>query len=245
MGVASAVAGLALGSAVRHRHRIEKRPTPGKACPADRVSARRPRFEPGLQGQTSLVDRMSGANKTPLQLQILDLVGNRPGEGAEWQMAWFKDCAYYDTNDVAQQTVRGSPVIDVSNPSNPTLTVALNDPSFAEPWESLKVHDRRQLLASAQANNGGGTAPGFAIYDVSADCKNPQLLFSGNIDVDRRAAFRGHAGQFSTDGMTYWGAVIGGAIYPLDITDPRNPKLLAKFIPGTCVGVHRRRREPA
>ena len=59
---------------------------------------------------------MSGANKTPYNCNM-DLVGNCPGEGAEWQMAWFKDCAYYDTNDVVQQTtVRGSPVIDVSNP---------------------------------------------------------------------------------------------------------------------------------
>src|SRR5262249_31296782 len=73
-----------------------------------------------MQGQTRLVDRMSGANKTAYNCN-LDLVGNRPGEGAEWQMAWFKDCAYYDTNDVASQTVRGSPVIDVSDPANPTM----------------------------------------------------------------------------------------------------------------------------
>jgi hypothetical protein len=186
------------------------------------------RVEPGLQGQTSLVDRVSGANKTPYNCNM-DLVGNFPGEGAEWQMAWFKDCAYYDTNDVVQQTVRGSPVIDVSDPSNPQASAYLNDPSFAEPWESLKVHDRRQLLASAQANNGGGTQPGFAIYDVSTDCKRPQLLFSGNIDVTP-GGVRGHAGQFSTDGLTYWGAVIGGTIYPIDVADPTQPKLLAKFL---------------
>jgi len=230
MGAASAVVALTLGvcgQTVAQQVPWTK-PVPRANC------ATTDRVEPGLQGQTSLVDRQSGANKTPYNCNM-DLVGNRPGEGAEWQMAWFKDCAYYDTNDVAQQTIRGSPVIDVSNPSNPQLTVALNDPSFAEPWESLKVHDRRQLLASAQANNGGGSAPGFAIYDVSADCKNPQLLFSGNIDVTP-GGVRGHAGQFSTDGMTYWGAVIGGAIYPLDVTDPKNPKLLAKFNPGTCVG---------
>ena len=44
-------------------------------------------------------------------------------------MAWFKDCAYYDTNDVVQQTtVRGSPVIDVSNPGQSRrLPHACND----------------------------------------------------------------------------------------------------------------------
>jgi len=227
------VIGLAMSSSAVAQNRESpnawKKPAPQIACsPGDRV-------EPGLQGQTSLADRTSGANKTAPYNCNLDLVGNRPGEGAEWQMAWFKDCAYYDTNDVASQTIRGSPVIDVSNPANPQLTVALNDASFAEPWESLKVHDRRQLLAAAQANNGGGTAPGFAIYDVSKDCKNPQLLFAGNIDV-APGGVRGHAGQFSTDGLTYWGAVIGGAIYPLDVTDPTHPTLLAKFNPGTCVG---------
>src|SRR5262245_12835812 len=48
------------------------------------------RVEPGKQGQTSLADRMSGANKTPYNCNM-DFVGNWTGEGAEWQMAWFKD----------------------------------------------------------------------------------------------------------------------------------------------------------
>jgi len=187
------------------------------------------RVEPGLQGQTSLADRMSGASRTPYNCN-LDFVGNFTGEGAEWQMAWYQDCAYYDTRNNTQQVNRGTVVVDVSNPTSPVASAYLNDPSMAEPWESLKVHDRRQLLAAAQANSGGGTAPGFAMYDVSQDCKHPKLLFAGNIDVTP-GGVRGHAGQFSKDGNTYWGAVIGGAIYPLDVTDPSNPRLLAKYLP--------------
>src|SRR4051812_21620783 len=187
------------------------------------------RVEPGLQGQTSLADRLSGASKTPYNCN-LDFVGNFTGEGAEWQMAWYQDCAYYDTRNNTQQVNRGTVVVDVSNPANPVASAYLNDPSMAEPWESLKVHDRRQLLAAAQANSGAGTQPGFAMYDVSQDCKHPKLLFAGNIDVPP-GTVRGHAGQFSKDGNTYWGAVIGGAIYPLDVTDPSNPRLLAKYLP--------------
>ena len=191
------------------------------------------RVEPGLSGQTSLVDRLSGASMTAYNCNM-DFVGNFTGEGAEWQMAWFKDCAYYDTRNNAAQVTKGSVVVDVSDPTNPVASAYLNDPSMAEPWESLKVHERRQLLGAAQANSGGGNQPGFALYDISTDCKHPQLLFAGNIDVTP-GGVRGHAGQFSKDGLTYWGAVIGGTIYPLDVTDPTSPKLLAKFlaVPGT------------
>src|SRR3954463_13084575 len=92
MGVASALIGLTVGLSSptsaqnREAPNAWKLPAPQVACsPGDRV-------EPGLQGQTSLVDRQTGANKTPYNCNM-DLVGNRPGEGAEWQMAWFKDCA--------------------------------------------------------------------------------------------------------------------------------------------------------
>ena len=187
------------------------------------------RVEPGLQGQTSLADRMSGASQTPYNCNM-DFVGNFTGEGAEWQMAWFQDCAYYDTKNNPQQVHPGTAVIDVSNPANPVATGYLDDPSMAEPWESLKVHERRQLLGAAQANNGGGTQPGFALYDLSQGCRQPKLLFSGNIDVNP-GGVKGHAGQFSVDGLTYWGAVIGGAIYPLDVSDPTHVKLLAKYLP--------------
>src|SRR5215471_1567101 len=149
------------------------------------------RVEPGLSGQTSLAERNadpsvpgSDSSRDPRGYNCnMDFVGNFTGEGTEWQLAWFKDCAYYDTRNNAAQVNKGSVVVDVSNPSAPIASAYLNDQSMAEPWESLKVHDRRQLLAAAQANSGGGQQPGFALYDVSVDCKHPQLLFSGNIDV--------------------------------------------------------------
>ena len=46
-----------------------------------------------------------------------------------------------------------------------------------DPWESLKVNERRQLLAADNGQNGGG-GPEVDIYDLSNDCRNPQLLAS-------------------------------------------------------------------
>jgi hypothetical protein len=187
------------------------------------------RTETGLQGQTTLAERLSGASLEAYNCN-LDLVGQFTGEGAEWQMAWFDDCAYYDTKNMPTQAHPGTAVIDVSDPRHPTATAYLNDPSMAEPWESLKVNRNRKLLAGVQANNGSGLEPGFAIYDVSGDCRQPRLLSSRNLEPPGPTAVRGHAGDFAPDGLTYYGTATGQrTVYPIDISDPTNPKLLAKW----------------
>jgi hypothetical protein len=202
-------------------------PVPKADCgPNDRV-------ETGLQGQTTLTERMSGASMTAYNCN-LELVGQFTGEGAGWQHAWFDDCAYYGTNNTPEQVHPGVAVIDVSDPTNPQATAYLNDPSMAEPWESLKVNQRRKLLGAVQANNGGGVEPGFTLYDVAGDCRHPQLLSSVNVEPPGPTAVRGHAGDFAPDGLTYYGTGAPGAgllraIYPIDISDPTNPRLLAKW----------------
>src|SRR4051794_20254556 len=52
------------------------------------------RIETGLQGQTTVAERQSGASKTPYNCN-LELVGQFTGEGANYQMAWYDNCAYY------------------------------------------------------------------------------------------------------------------------------------------------------
>ena len=54
------------------------------------------RPETGLQGQTPLADRQSGATTQAYNCN-LEKVGQFEGEGASWQLTWFDDCAYYDT----------------------------------------------------------------------------------------------------------------------------------------------------
>src|SRR6266511_5079706 len=70
-------------------------PVPKAHCgPNDRV-------ESGLQGQTTLAERLSGDSERGYNCN-LQLVGQFQGEGSWWQMAWFDHCAYYGTTGYTQ-----------------------------------------------------------------------------------------------------------------------------------------------
>jgi hypothetical protein len=194
------------------------------------------RVETGLQGQTTLAERQSGASKTPYNCN-LQLVGQFTGEGAAYQMGWFGNCAYYSTRNNAAQVHRGVAVIDATDTANPTASAYLNDPAMADPWESLKVNERRQLLGGIQGNGGNGTAPGFGLYDLSADCRQPRLLAALNLEPVATGRVQGHAGDFAPDGLTYYGTDRGrSVIYPIDISDPLHPRLLAKWHAPDTIG---------
>jgi hypothetical protein len=113
----------------------------------------------------------------------LQLVGQSRGDGASWQQAWFQDkaghkCNYYDTAaTTANRAQIGVVAIDATNPASPQPTAYLSTTSMVDPWESLKVNERRQLLAGVSATNGNG-GPEFDVYDISGDCRFPQLLTS-------------------------------------------------------------------
>jgi len=182
------------------------------------------RVEPGLQGQTSLADRQSGASQTPYNCN-LELVGQVQDQGSEWQLTWFNDCAYFSVYNNATKAHAGVPVIDASNPASPKIVRYLTEHAMIDPWESLKVNEPRKLLG---ATKGPGFGPSqatdrwFTFYDISADCKNPTLL--SDTDVPGHT---GHAGDFAPDGNTYYGTGAGGTGFTaMDITDPKAPKLL-------------------
>jgi hypothetical protein len=191
------------------------------------------RTETGLQGQTTLVERTSGASQQAYNCN-LELVGQYTGDGAGWQHAWFDHCAYYGTTNTPAQANLGVVTVDVSDPKNPTATAHLADPAMLEPWESLKVNEKRELLGGVQADGGAGLQPGFALYDVSSDCRHPRLLSSVLLAP---SGPRGHAGNFAPDGMTYYGTSTNGtSLYPIDISDPTNPQLITNWIPPGGVG---------
>ena len=78
------------------------------------------------------------------------------------------------------RTQLGVVVIDATVPTAPKPTTYLTSISMLDPWESLKVNERRQLLGGTQATGGsGGNA--LDIYDISGDCRNPQLISSTQI----------------------------------------------------------------
>ena len=174
--------------------------------------------ESALQGQVPAALRASGFKGFNCNLQ---LIGQSQGEGASWQHAWFQDgaghkCAYYDTaspkDGTAGRAHLGTVVLDVSDPKNPTPTAYLTTTAMLDPWESLKVNERRQLLGAENGTNAAG-GPELDLYDLSGDCRNPQLLSSvatgtpGNGDAAALPAGQnllGHEGNFTPDGLTWY-----------------------------------------
>jgi hypothetical protein len=191
------------------------------------------KVETALQGQVPASLRTPGAFKG--FNCNLELVGQTRNDGASWQAARFQNCLYYDTaSATANRTQQGVVVVDVSNSAKPTPTMSLSTPGMFDPWESLKVNERRQLLGAVNALNGNG-GPEIDLYDLSAGCARPQLLASAAVglatsDDPVKAAVRGHEGEFAPDGLTYYGSSLSGRyIYAIDISNTTKPKLISKW----------------
>ena len=182
--------------------------------------------ESGLQGETTLRERVSGDSITAYNCN-LELVGQFRGEGFEGAFsqdgpAYFGDCAYISTDRVTElQRHPGTLVIDASDPEHPERTAVLDDtPAALAPHETPVVSEERALLAFAE-NDGENVA----VYDVS-DCADPVLV--GQTDLEGSL---GHMAAFSPDGMTYWVTQnnpnrAAGLTYVVDLTDPSNPVML-------------------
>jgi hypothetical protein len=217
--------------------------------------------ETGLQGQVPAAVRTAGFKGFNCNLE---LVGQAKIDGANWQTTEYRDaignganqgkgvghpggtvCAYHGSASPAlslpgrNPASYGVPVIDVTEPTNPVTTGFLQTTSMLDPWESLKVNERRKLLGADNGQNGGG-GPQVDIYDVSTDCRFPQLLASvavgqadGSTGVPGTVV--GHEGSWAPDGLTYYGGDLrtnGGQYYAVDTTDPTAPKLITRWTPG-------------
>jgi len=152
--------------------------------------------ETGLQGQVPAAVRAAGFKGYNCNLTLM---GQSRNEGASWQHAFFTDraghrCFYYDTSAAtANRTHQGVVTIDATDPGKPVPTAYLTTVGMNDPWESLKVNERRQVLAAVNALNGNG-GPELDIYDLSGDCRQPQLLSSMavNTGADGSVCFAGH-----------------------------------------------------
>jgi hypothetical protein len=196
--------------------------------------------ETALQGQVPMTLRMNGFQGFNCNLKLL---GQSRGDGANWQTTEFRDehhhvCAYHGTAfTTANRTHEGVPVIDVTDPDSPTPTGYLTTTSMLDPWESLKVNERRQLLAADNGHNGGG-GPEIDIYDVSDDCRTPQLLATVAVGKQDGStglphAVIGHEGSWAPDGLTYYGGDLQHAqYYAVDTADPTHPSLITAWVPG-------------
>jgi hypothetical protein len=216
--------------------------------------------ETALQGQVPAALRASGFKGFSCNLR---LIGQSRGDGANWQTAEFRDgkqkasakdkegdaegngnksgriCAYHGTASPTLsspgRTHLGVPVVDITSEGNPTPTAYLTTTSMLDPWESLKVNERRQLLAADNGQNGGGGSE-VDIYDLSADCRFPQLLASIPIGTGTDGSAPapvvpiGHEGSWAPDGLTYYiGDTRNRSYHAVDMTDPTKPKYVATF----------------
>ncbi len=205
--------------------------------------------EPDLQGQVSAAARTAGFKGYNCNLQ---LIGQSRNDGGSWQHAFFTDkaghqCSYYDTSSgTAGRRHMGVAVIDATDPTKPYRTTSLETTAMMDPWESLKVNEKRQMLAGVNAVNGNG-GPEIEIYDLSGDCRYPQLLTSSKVGLadgtgqQLVAPVQGHEGNWAPDGLTYYAANLNnGYIYPIDTSNPAKPKMLTKYVtaPGRVHGLN-------
>lgn len=172
--------------------------------------------ETDIQGRVPIEDRVSGRSQEGYRCNM-ELKSQLQGVGASWQFAWFEDCGYYGTTFPGAHGVQ---VLDVSDSSNPKLSTTLTTPSMLDPWESLKVNEKRGLLGADTGWNIGGPAF-FDVYDIKQDCAHPKLLAS----VPAQAPV-GHEGDWAPDGLTYY---VGFQPSMIDVSDPTLPK----YIPST------------
>ncbi len=204
--------------------------------------------EVDIQGRVPVSERVSGASSEGYNCN-LKLIGNygpddpQGFEGSEWQLARYKHCAYYsqrliggglpptgsgitpgsvEAPNIVQQRP-GTVVVDMSDPTDPKFAGNIFTLGMMDPWETLKVHKGRGLLAATNVLDGqGGSFMG--IYDISKDCTKPEKLFDGAMTAIN------HEGNFSADGMTYYtGGLDPGIISAVDVSDPRKPTLLTTF----------------
>jgi hypothetical protein len=212
--------------------------------------------ETALQGQVPLALRVN----TPGFLGFscnLELISQQQNDGANWQSAEWRDqghvgpggdkaqgkpkrvCAYHGSQSPSlSPSTRnpahfGVPINDITDPTKVVTTGFLQTTSMLDPWESLKVNERRQLLGADNGQNGGG-GPEIDIYDVSQDCRFPQLLASLPVGTGTDGGLVhqvvGHEGSWAPDGLTYYGGDLRvRQYYAVDTSDPTRPKLIAAW----------------
>jgi hypothetical protein len=213
--------------------------------------------ETGVQGQVPAPLRASGFQGFSCNLELLSQVKI---DGGNWQSAEWRErgnngngkgdgllhkgngrvCGYHTTASPTlsrpgrNPATLGVPVVDFTDPKNPVTTGFLQTTSMLDPWESLKVNERRGLLGADNGQNGGG-GPQIDIYDVSQDCRFPQLLASAPVGTGADGGLvhtvTGHEGTFSPDGLTWYGGDLGRGrqFFAADISDATRPRLIAAW----------------
>jgi hypothetical protein len=201
--------------------------------------------ESALQGQVPAAMRQAGFQGFSCNLK---LVGQFEGEGGSWSSASFRDpggrtCAYHATaypvgfdGKPRGRVNPGVPVIDITDPARPWRSMSLATAAMLDPWESLRVNARRQLLLAGNGRNSRFGGPEIDVYDLSADCRAPQLLANMEVGTGKDGGIqlaqgpKGHEGNVSPDGLTYYiGDIEARRYHAVDITNSTRPRMVASF----------------
>lgn len=206
---------------------VDDGPTPRAACgPGSNP-------EIGMQGRVSRADHQSGRATEGFTCNT-ELVGTYFDRNPIGTVGGFKverytdrsgrDCAYYDTTLLFPSNVldieAGVNVLDMSDPTQPTLARRLITPAMLTPHESLVVSQQGGVLAAVTGNPA--FLPGIVdVYDLEPDCRNPTLRSSSLTGV------LGHESGISPDGKTFYSASPGTpTLTAVDISDPLQSRRL-------------------
>jgi hypothetical protein len=162
-----------------------------------------------------------------------DQIGNHGGFKVERYLdAAGRECAFYDTTLLFPTNVFGAEagvnVFHMNHPDGPTQTARLVTPAMATPHETLVLNPARGLLVAIGSTLA--TGPGQVdVYDVSQDCTQPALKFSGPSGI------LGHESGMALDGNTVYAASFyspdqddGAAVLTaVDISNPALPRPLS------------------
>ena len=184
--------------------------------------------ETGRQGRVSAKDIESGraAKGYLCNTELVSHFGQSGGYRVERYVD--KDgheCAFYDSTllfptDAFDGEPTGVYALDMSNPRKPVRTAELQTPAMQSPHESLRLNQKRGLLVADAGSPA--TQVGFVdVYDVSKDCRHPELQSSLPIGP------LGHESGFAPDGKTFYAtATAREGITAIDLTNPATPQVI-------------------
>lgn len=180
---------------------------------------------PGLQGQV-VAGEGSAQGYTCNTTQL-----GHEGASGGFKVERFVDkaghqCAYYDqtllfpVQAFADKPTPGVAVLDMTDPAHPVRTATLVTPAMQTPHESVLVNQKRGLLAAVMGNPT--LYPGFVdIYDLNADCRQPELQSSLPVGL------LGHESGFAPDGNTFYAtSLFTSTVTAVDVTNPKVPVTL-------------------
>lgn len=170
------------------------------------------RPETGLQGRVSVADHESGRAAEGYTCNT-ELLGSLVEPTSEGTYGGFKvlryvdtqghECAFYDTTllfptDIVDAKT-GVNVVDMADPAHPQVVTTLVTPAMLSPHESLVLSEETGRLAAVFGNPATNVGV-VDVYDVKANCLEPQLLSSLPVGL------LGHESGFAPDGRTLYSA---------------------------------------